>query len=151
MRENNRCKSGECFLLLNMKITIKATNVSLTPALREYTQIKLGSLEKFLKIFQEETPKKFLGKEKTRTEICVEIGKTSLHHHKGNFYRAEAQIKLPKKSLRAEAQSEDLRTAICEIKDELQRALKKYKSKPITSAQKGARKFKETLNLKTKE
>jgi len=37
-----------------MKLNIKATNLDLTPAIREYIEIKIGSLSHFLKRFETE-------------------------------------------------------------------------------------------------
>ena len=94
-----------------MEIIIKSINISLTSELKKYIEEKIGSLKKFLKIIK----------------VFVEIGKPSERHKKGNIYYAECQISLPKKTLRAEAERENLKLAICEIKDELQRQIKKYK------------------------
>jgi len=71
------------------------------------------------------------GKGKPRVEAWVEIGKESRHHQKGPYFLAECQMRFPKKSLRSVAESEDLRQAITEVKDELQRELKQYKTKLI--------------------
>jgi ribosomal subunit interface protein len=97
-----------------MKIIIKTTNLKLNQALKNFIEEKVNSLEKF---------------SKSKVEAWVEIGKTTLHHQKGPFFRAECQMRFPGKSLRATALSKDLRPAITEVKDELQRQLKQYKNK----------------------
>ena len=128
-----------------MKIVIKATNFKLTKALSDYIQEKISSLGKFVEIFQEEKYyDSFFGKGKPRVEAWVEIGKTTRHHQKGPFFRAEVQMHLPKHSIRAEAEREDLKTAIVEVKDELQVELKKYKEKARVLAK---RKTRSTLHL----
>ncbi len=112
-----------------MKIIIKTTNLKLNQALKNFIEEKINSLEKFSNIFQKEYFDNFFGKEKPRVEAWVEIGRTTLHHKKGPVFWAECQMRFPKKSLRSVAESEDLRQAINEVKDELQRELKEYKEK----------------------
>lgn len=92
---------------------------------------KIGGLERVSKVFQSEKYYDgFFGKGKPRVEVWAEIEKTTRHHRKGPFFRAECQIGLPgKKSIRAEAENEDLKLAVVEIKDKLQRQLKRYKNK----------------------
>ncbi len=120
-----------------MNIQIKATNIELNKALRFWVEEKVGELKKNLVKF-EEAPKK--GREKI--EARVEIGKTSRHHRKGDVFRAEIQIYLPKKPLRAVAKSIDLRSAVVEARDELDREIRKYKGKRLARARKWARRMK---------
>jgi len=114
-----------------MKIVIKATNIKLTSALRQYIEEKINSLEKFLEI----------------VKVWVEVGKETRHHRKGPFFRAECQMRLPKKSIRSVAVKEDLRLAVDEVKDELQRELKEYKKKMMAKIKRGARVHKKSLKL----
>ena len=130
-----------------MKIIIKTKNVRLNKALENFIEEKINELEKFSTIFQEKYFNSFYGKGKPRVEAWVEIGKTTRHHLKGPVFFAECQIRFPGKSIRAESQNEDLRLAITEIKDELQRQLKKYKGKIIFQRKKGERKIKKDLRL----
>lgn len=97
-----------------MQINIKTKNITLTDAIKEYVEEKIGPLEKFLQ-----------GVEPIIVE--VEVGKTSQHHNKGDVFRAEVQIEVPGKLLRAESVKDDLRKAIVEVKDNLQVQIKKYK------------------------
>ena len=125
-----------------MKIVIKATNLELNQELRDYIEEKIGGLEKFAKVFQSENYYNgFFSKGKPRVEVWVEIGKTTRHHQKGDIFRAEAQMRFPGKSLRAESKRDDLKLAITEIKDELQRELKQYKEKAETAAKRKTRIF----------
>ncbi len=100
-----------------MQINIKATNLELTPAIREYIKIKIGSLSHFIKRFES----------KNEIEVFVEIARTTRHHRSGNVFYAEATLPLGKKVLRAEHSDWDIRVAIDEIKDRLQQEIKKYK------------------------
>jgi len=113
-----------------VKVVIKTKNLKLNRALEEFIEEKINSLEKFAKVFYTERYfDHFFGKGKPRVEAWVEIGKKTLHHQKGPIYYAECQMRFPKRSLRATSQRKDLKLAIVEIKDELQRQLKQYKEK----------------------
>jgi len=130
-----------------MKIVIKTKNIKLNWALKGYIEEKLNSLEKFLKTFFNEKKyfNSYFGKGKPRTEMWLEIGKETLHHRKGPVFRAEAQIRFPGRSLRTEAVSKNLRAAINEVKDELQREFKQYKEKIISLQKKKTRALKKEL------
>lgn len=127
-----------------MKINIKSTNIELTESLKEWTNKKLGEIDLFLGDF---APESIEVGQREKAEIWVEIGKITRHHRKGEVFRAEAQLYLPKKKIKVEATSQDLRTAINAVKDELQRSIRKYKGKRIDRARKWARRFKETMRV----
>jgi len=108
-----------------MEIIIKTKNLELTDALQKFIEEKIGGLKKFINILKEE------GREKGKTlaEFFVEVEKESMHHQKGDIFKAEAKVYLPGKTLIAVSKRDDLRQAIVEIKDELQQEIKKYKLK----------------------
>lgn len=108
-----------------MQISIKTTNIELTPAIEEYIHQKIGSLEKFI------TAKFY--------KVFVEIGKITRHHKSGDVFRAEVNIDLPGKLIRSEAEEWDLRIAINRVRDELYRELKTYKEIQETKYKKGSR------------
>ena len=122
-----------------MKINIKATNIELTEPLKIFINQKIGELEKFLNKFEQDD---YSEKNKEKISIWVEVGRTTKGQLKGDVYRAEAQFYLPKKKLRAVVVDQDLRVAINETKEELQRLIKKYKGKRIGRARDWARKVK---------
>lgn len=126
-----------------MQIKIKATNIELDEALRVWVDKKIAPLENLLVDFGSQD----FFKNKHSLEVKVELEKTTRHHHKGEIFRAEAQLYLPKQTIRAEALSEDLRDAVNQVKEELQREIKKYKNKRIDRARKWARKVKELTRL----
>jgi len=131
-----------------MKIVIRTKDVKLNQSLRQWIEKKLIPLEKFASVFREEKYfDSFFGKGKPRAEMWVEVEKTTRHHRKGPFYRAEAQLRFPGKSLRTEAKDKHLKTAITIIKDELQRQIKKYKGERKAEAKRGARVFKKIISL----
>ncbi|MBU2635245.1 ribosome-associated translation inhibitor RaiA [Patescibacteria group bacterium] len=98
-----------------MKVTIKATNLKLTPEVKKAIEEKIATLDKFIP---------YIG---TSVEAFVEVALETRHHKKGKIYYAEANIKVPGKIIRSEAREENIYRAINEIKDELQRLLKEYK------------------------
>ncbi|KKU48194.1 ribosomal subunit interface protein [Candidatus Uhrbacteria bacterium RIFCSPLOWO2_12_FULL_46_10] len=97
-----------------MVISIKGTNLDLTPALKRYAEQKILSLAKF-----------FPG----LTHARVELERTTKHHHKGDVWRAEANLHGPKHLFRAEAVSTDIYAAVDAVKDELKRELHGLKEK----------------------
>ena len=100
-----------------MKINLKATGVALTAPLKEYVEEKIGSLKKFLSRWDTEGA----------AEAWVEVGRTTSHHHKGNVFRAEVDIRVPGKVLRGEDVDFDVRVAIDRVRDKLKRELERYK------------------------
>jgi len=100
-----------------MKIDIKGTNIDLTGPLKEYILKKIGQLHKFLGQIDKDH----------EVEARVEVGRTTEHHHKGKVFRAEANIKVPGKLLRAEYEDFDIRIAIDKVRDILKREIEKYK------------------------
>ncbi|PIR97889.1 MAG: ribosomal subunit interface protein [Candidatus Colwellbacteria bacterium CG10_big_fil_rev_8_21_14_0_10_42_22] len=99
-----------------MTIDIIANGIELTDPLREYVNMKIGSLEKYLKSY---------GPENLR--IDVEVARTTQHHRHGDVFYAEANLNLPGKLLRATHEASDIRVAIDKVKDTLQREIRKYK------------------------
>lgn len=131
-----------------MKIVIKTKNIRLSQSLRDFIEEKIRSLEKFSRIFYtEQYFNHFFSKGKPRIEAWLEIGKESLHHKKGPIFWAECQMRFPKKSLRSTAWAEDLKLAISEVKDELQRELKQYKERLSSLTKRRARVLKKELKL----
>lgn len=102
-----------------MRINIKATNLELTPAIQSYVETKIGSLSRFLKRFESQS----------EIQVFIEIARTTRHHHKGDIFYAEANLKLPQGFLRASYSDWDIRVAIDKIKNKLQQEIKKYKDK----------------------
>ena len=101
----------------SMQIYIKATNLDLTPALKEYVEEKVGGLATYLSKWESD------GAVKTR----VEIARTTNHHKKGDVFLATIDLHLPGKTLRAEETEWDARIAIDRARDTMQREIVKYK------------------------
>jgi len=98
-----------------MKVTIKATNIDLTPELKRVIEEKIATLDKFIPHIN------------TPVEAFVEVAIETRHHKKGKIYYAEANIKVPREIIRSEAREENIYKAINTVKDELQVLFKKYK------------------------
>jgi ribosomal subunit interface protein len=131
-----------------VKIVIKSKNLKLTPALETFVREKINSLEKFAENFLgKKYFNHFFGKGKPRVESWVEIEKTAQSQTKPSFFRAECQMRFPGQTIRAEAKAEDLRQAVVEVKDILQRELKEYKNKAMAETKRGARKAKKNLKI----
>lgn len=121
-----------------MQIIIKGTKIELTMALKDFVEEKVRDLEKFFE---------FKVKQNFEVKAFVEIGKTSKRHRKGDIFFAECQIFLPGEGVRAVAEREDLKLAICEVKDKLQIQLKKYKNIQMEKIVRGRRRIKKDLKI----
>lgn len=109
-----------------MKIIIRSKNIEPNETIDDFIEEKIGGLKKFIDILRKDGN---IGK--PVVEVFMEVEKETRHHQKGPFFRAEAQMHLPGKSIRSEAKRENLKLAIVEVKDELQQEIKKYKLKTI--------------------
>ncbi len=99
-----------------MKINrIKGTGIELTDAIKEAVENELASLDPMVERWGD------------AVSADVEVGKTSQHHHKGEIFRAEVNLQIPGKLLRAEDENEDLYIAIKNVADTLGRELNKEK------------------------
>lgn len=94
---------------------IKASGMDLTDAIRGYVEKKFGHMDKFLVSVGQPQ------------QAFVEVEKTTNHHKSGNIFRCEIMLKLPGKTLRAEADDADLYRAIDRVKDVLERQVVAYK------------------------
>ncbi len=115
-----------------MKINIKTTTLSLTPAISDYIDKRFASLEKF---FQGDT-----------TVKCdIEIAKTTNHHKNGEIFKAEIHIVAKDKNLYASAEREDLYSAIDDVRDEVLGEVKSSSGKIRSLLRKGGAKIKSIL------
>ena len=116
-----------------MKISLKGTNIQILESTREYVDKKLvKAAEKYLKDGDD------------AVSLAVEVEKTTNHHKKGaDVFSAEANLRMGKVSLRAEATAEALNDAIDQVEEELTGEIKKFKEKKRTEMLKGARRVRE--------
>lgn len=112
-------------------VSIKGTNMALTDAIKSRVESKSVALSKLTKDFD------------PASELRVEVGKSTKHHSKGPYFRAEFQLAVPGNDLRAVSEEEDLYHAIGQARDQLRRQLKDYKNKLKDRSQRGTRPGKE--------
>tara|TARA_Y100001935_G_C17206634_1_gene457908 strand:+ start:512 stop:880 length:369 start_codon:yes stop_codon:yes gene_type:complete len=117
-----------------MKINIKATNMDLTDAIREYVEKKLSQVDE-----------KLISKDNTSAMCDVEVGKTTNHHKKGDIFRAEFNLHVDGIYIRAESKQQNLYAAIDTAKDELFRSLRSKKNKGKDKKRKGMSHIKRLL------
>lgn len=97
-----------------MKYSLKATNLDITDALRNHIDDKLNGLDKYYdRVIQ----------------ARIEIGIPSKHHHKGEIFKAEANIQVPGDVLRVETSHEDQYAAIDSLARMVKQVLIKHKDK----------------------
>lgn len=101
-----------------MKHNIKTTEIFLTPAIKDYLEKRISHLDKFI------SPEN-----KDEIMCYAEIGKSTNHHRKGDFFIAELNIFIGKKSFRAQVQEDDLYAAIDNVTEEMAEELKSFKDK----------------------
>lgn len=106
-----------------MKISIKGTNLDLTPSLKEYAEEKIGNLEKYLS-----------GVIEAKLEL-----ERDRHHQTGDVMRAEVMLIVGGKIMRADASSEDIYAAIDLVIPKLKEQISKFKDKRETLRKRGAR------------
>lgn len=119
-----------------MKFSIKTKNLELTEEIENYLNKKLGSLEKFISSFSREL-----------TKIEVEVGRTTKHHQTGDIFRAEINLSINGKLFRVESEQETLFSAIDEVRDDLEREIKKFKEKKGTIFIRGARSIAKKIKI----
>lgn len=120
-----------------MKFVIKATNFELSTPVKNFIEKELKLLEKFIKKFLIESEAK----------AWVEIAKVTRHHQKGPIFYAECQLRVGKISARSEVLHENLKSAIIQMKEELEGILRKEKEKRLAKMKRGARKAKRKLKV----
>lgn len=98
---------------------IKATNIELTDAIKTAIEDELAAIAPMTDRYGE------------AVSVHVEVGKTSQHHHKGDVFLAEFNLKIPGKLLRSEVVEDDLYVAIKGAGDDLHRQLKDDKERRI--------------------
>ncbi len=105
-----------------MNISMKGTNLTLTPSVKQYVNEKVGNLAKFI----------------VATEAKVELERDR-HHQSGQVFRAEIMLVVGGKMMRAEAGGEDIYAAIDLTIPKLKEQIGKFKDKKKTLIRRGAR------------
>ncbi|MFH1620951.1 MAG: ribosome-associated translation inhibitor RaiA [Patescibacteria group bacterium] len=103
-----------------MNINIRAVNMELTPAIKQYVEEKFTSLDKFTGDIM---------------QIDVDLGKESNHHNKGKIMNCAAVLELKGDVIKVERAAEDLYKAIDKVRDHLRETLAQMKEKKIKDRQ----------------
>lgn len=112
-----------------MNITLQGTHFQLTQEVRDYVNEKIG-----------DAFRAFGDMDLTPVEVAVELEMTTHHHrHDERLYRAEVNVAMPRRRLRAEASADDWRRAIVQVKHTLMREIRRWRERRIDEARKGAR------------
>lgn len=114
-----------------MRINIKATGMELTPAISDYVDKKISSLDKYIK--------------NEDAVAQVEVGKSTQHHKSGEVFRAEVHVTGAGLDIYAASEAEDLYAAIDLVKDEITRNVVVEKDKKLTLSRKGAQMVKDMM------
>lgn len=114
-------------------INFKATNTELEEKLADLVTSKFSSLEKFIG-------------DETDVKIDVEFEKVA-DHQSGKVFRLETNLWLRGKLHRAEATEDSFEMAIDEVRDELEKELRRDNDKHMSLIKKGGRKIKEMLRF----
>ncbi|MCC6323171.1 ribosome-associated translation inhibitor RaiA [Candidatus Nomurabacteria bacterium] len=114
-----------------MNINIKATNIELTDAIRDYVEKKVESVSKFVN--------------NSNVQVQVEVAKTTNHHKNGEVYKAEIDIRADGKKFFTASESEDLYSAIDQARESMMSELTHNKDRERTLYKRGAMSVKKML------
>jgi ribosomal subunit interface protein len=89
----------------------------LRPELEDFFRQKMEKLERFLQNI-----------EPVKMELKVSLSSDRLR--KGSLFSASAQLSLPRKNLRAKGEGRTIRTAMIEVREEMEEQIKKYMTQP---------------------
>lgn len=119
-----------------LNINIKSTNFNMTSDIEEYITNRMESLHKYIQVEKDE-------------EILIEFEiEHSTHHKNGEVFRAEANFTLNGIMHRGESTSFDAQSAIDEVKNQLEKQIRRSKNKRFDLFEKGSRIIKSMLRKK---
>ena len=98
---------------------IKATNIEMTEAIKQYVEEKMLSLDKLTTHFG------------SAASLDIEVGRETEHHQKGPIFKCEVNLQIPGKVVRVDVTDEDLYAAIDKAKDLLRDRLAEEKDAMI--------------------
>lgn len=126
-----------------MIVDIKTKNLEIDDSLRNFIEKRMGSIEKLSRVLGGKESS--FPKSKTLFEIFWGVEKETKRHKKGNLFKAEAEMVLPGKKLFAKAQGQNLKLVITKVREELERELRKYKTRTIEMPRRKYRKIKRKI------
>ena len=97
-----------------MTLNITHHGIELTPAIKQYVEEKMQSLEKYFESIR---------------HIDVEVGLSNHHHRKGNIFACKAAVQVGSEIMRMEKEAEDLYKAVDKVRDHLRAELSDWKKR----------------------
>jgi putative sigma-54 modulation protein len=119
-----------------MQINIQGKNLELTPAIKDYVSKRITDLEKLLSGIESK---------KGEARVDFEVVKTTNHHKAGEIFHASCRINIDGQKFYGESDSEDLFSAIDEVKETLFNEINKNKDRRQTLFRRGAASVKKML------
>lgn len=119
---------------MGIRKNIKTTNTKLTQEILNYLDKRLESVEKLI------DPKD------TSAIFDIEIGKTSKRHQSGSIFRAEINLHIAGKQLRAVSEEETLFNAIDKVEKEIVKEVNRFKGRQRRLLRKGGNAIKSFIN-----
>ena len=119
-----------------LNINLKATNIELNQAIKDYILKRVTNLGKLLSKMKEDS-----------REIMVnfDIGKNTNHHKSGEIFHADCLVNIDGKEFYCSTDKEDIYEAIDNVKDALFAEITKNKDKRRTLWHRGARQIKNII------
>ncbi len=115
-----------------MNTNIKTTNITLTPSISDYTNKRLEKIALLLAGDQ-------------TVQCDIELGRTTSHHQKGDIFKAEIHIVGTGKNIYANAEKDDLYTAIDAVRDEVLAELRSGKGKKVSLIRRSGARVKDMI------
>jgi ribosomal subunit interface protein len=109
---------------MTMNIRIKATNVTLSPAISDSITKRLGRLTKLVA-------------HDPSAQCDIELAKTTNHHQKGDIFKAEIHLIGEGIDAYASVEHEDLSIAVTDARDEVLRELNVGRGKRLSYIRRG--------------
>ena len=106
--------------------------MDLTSAITDYVNKKIEAINKFVSFGEE-------------VIVYVEVGKTTMHHKQGNYFKAEFDVTINGEKFFTDSEKSDLYKAVDDAKDELIKKIKNSKKKKTTLYKRGATSVKKML------
>lgn len=119
-----------------MQINLQSKNIELTDEIRDYVLKRVTNLEKFLSNVKPD---------ESEIKGLFEISKSTNHHKAGEVFHADCSLTLDGDSFYAESDSEDMLTAVDEVKEKLFLEISKDKDRKQTLFRRGAKSVKKML------
>jgi putative sigma-54 modulation protein len=109
-----------------IRISFKTKQIELTPEIRAYAEEKISLIEKLI---PEADTDAVLAE--------VDLGKTTAGQKTGDIYRAEVNLTVAGQLIRAEAVDQNINSAIDEVRAEIERRLRKMRTKQSVKTRRG--------------